>query len=70
MPGKMNWKIHHKQLMNSAVWREYKTTAEKRMREIIKQPFTNIESKVEKIKRAKQEASKVTFVNARWSTPV
>ena len=34
-PGKMNWKINHKQLVNPAVWREYKRIADNKMREIM-----------------------------------
>ena len=38
--------------MNPPVQREYKRTTKEKMREVIKQPFPNIESKLEKIKRA------------------
>ena len=40
------------------------------MRKIIKQSFTNIESKWEKIKRAIQEASKEMLGYAKRATPV
>ena len=60
MPGKTE--IDSKQLMNPAIQREYKRTTEKKMREITKQPFTDIKSKWEKIIRAIREASKETFV--------
>lgn len=70
MLGKTNRKINCKQLMNPAVQREYKRTAPKKMREIIKQPYTNIESKWENIKRAVQEASKEMMDHAQRATPV
>ena len=69
-PSKTNCKSDCKQLMNPAVQTEYKRTAEKKMREIIKQSFTNIESKWEKIKRAIQEASKERLSCAKRATSV
>ena len=70
MAGKTNQKMDCKQLVNPAVWREYKRTAEKQTREIIKQPFANIESQWEKIKRAIQEASKETLGYGKRAAPV
>lgn len=56
--------------MNPAVWREYKRTAQQKMRKIIKHPFTNVESKWENIKRAIQEASKEMMDHAKRAIPV
>ena len=38
-PGKKNQKTDCKQSMNPAVWREYKKTAEEKVREVIKNPL-------------------------------
>ena len=60
MPGKTNQKMDCKQLMNPAVQRELKRTAEKKDEGNPETTLTNIESEQEKIKRATREASKET----------
>ena len=70
MPGIMNRKINRKQNMNLAVRKEYKRTTEKKMRETIKQPFANIESEWEKVKRAIWKDSKEMLGYAKRAIPV